>query len=118
MTLGHIIDQVPQPVKRFIRYGSWRRARTTLTSLLPRECGYLFFRFPWTVISSALLPSLHSYAVCRSFSNSLLWACCIRRAASVSLRAPAMRLRALMLSFGRRYCAGLSSPNKLSSGVW
>jgi hypothetical protein len=63
-------------------------------------------------------PSFRFHPVGRSFSNSLLFACCMRRAASVSLRAPAMRFKALMLSPWRKYCAGLSSANKVSSGVW
>src|SRR5208282_5703352 len=69
-------------------------------------------------ISSALFPRHWFYAVSRSFSNNLLFACCMRRAASVSLRAPAMRFRALMLSPWRRNCAGFSSASRVSSGVW
>ena len=53
----------------------------------------------------------------RNCSNSLLFACCMRWAASVSLRAAAMRFRAVTLSPGRRYCAGLWSASSVSSGV-
>jgi len=59
-----------------------------------------------------------AYAVSRSFSNSLLFASRIRRAASVSLMAAATRFSAFMLSPSRRYCAGLSSSDRVSSGVW
>ena len=61
---------------------------------------------------------LRSYAVSRSFSNSLLFASCIRRAASVSLMAAATLFSALILSPSRRYCAGLSNSDSVSSGVW
>jgi hypothetical protein len=57
------------------------------------------------------------YAVSFSCSNSLLLARCIRTAASVSLRAPAMRFSVSTLIPGRRYCAGLSSASRVSSGV-
>jgi hypothetical protein len=57
------------------------------------------------------------HALSRSWSKSLVLACCMRRAASVSLIVPAMRFRALMLSPGRRYCAGESSLSRVSSGV-
>jgi len=50
-------------------------------------------------------------------SNMLYLACCMRRAASVSLMVAATRLRALMLSPGRRNCCGRSSESSFSNGV-
>ena len=57
------------------------------------------------------------YALSRKRGKSFALACCMRRAASVSLRAAAMRLRAFMVSPGRRYGAGLCSASRVSSGV-
>ena len=50
-------------------------------------------------------------------SNIVLLACCMRRAASVSLMVAATRLSALMLSPGRRNCCGRSSESSFSNGV-
>ncbi len=58
-----------------------------------------------------------AYALSRSVSNSFAFACCMRRAASVSLRAAATLFSALMLSPSRRYCAGFSNNDRVSSGV-
>jgi len=63
----------------------------------------------------ALLPVVHAdLLIC---SNMLCFASCMRRAASVSLMVAATRLRALMLSPGRRNCCGRSSESSFSSGV-
>ena len=83
-----------------------------------RETCFIVFRaFHRPPFPRPFLIDLRSYAVSRIFSNSLLLACCIRRAASVSLMAAATRFKALMLSPWRRYCAGLSNSNRVSSGV-
>ena len=59
----------------------------------------------------ALLPVVHAdLLIC---SNMLCFASCMRRAASVSLMVAATRLRALMLSPGRRNCCGRSSESSL-----
>ena len=50
-------------------------------------------------------------------SNMVYLACCICRAASVSLMVAATRLSAFMLSPGRRNCCGRSSESSFSSGV-
>jgi hypothetical protein len=78
----------------------------------------VFPGFPQTAISSALLPSYRSYVLSRNRSNSFAFASCIRRAASVSLMAAATLFSALMLSPSRRYCAGFSNNDRVSSGVW
>jgi hypothetical protein len=57
------------------------------------------------------------YALSRKRGKSFALACCMRRAAPVSLRGAAMRLRAFMVSPGRRYGAGLCSASRVSSGV-
>ena len=62
-----------------------------------------------------LLPEVHAdLIIC---SNMLFLACCIRRAASVSLMVAATRLSALMLSPGRRNCCGCLSESSFSKGV-
>jgi len=60
---------------------------------------------------------LRFYAVSRMRSKSFALACCMRRAASVSLMAAATLFSAFMLNPSRRYCAGLSSNDRVSSGV-
>src|SRR5665213_951363 len=61
----------------------------------------------WRVVHADLL-------IC---SNMVLLACCIRRAASVSLIDAATRLSAATLSPGRRNCCGRLSESKVSNGV-
>ena len=62
-----------------------------------------------------LLPRVHAdLLIC---SNMVYFACCIRCAASVSLMFAATRLRALMLSPGRRNCCGRWSESSFSKGV-
>jgi len=51
-------------------------------------------------------------------ANSLLLACCICRAAAVSLAALAIRSRAPIVCPGLRYLAALGSFWKVSQGVW
>jgi len=58
------------------------------------------------------------FAGSRNSSNNLRFACCMRWAASVSLRVAAMRCKTATVSPGRRYCAGLGKANSVSSGVW
>src|SRR5208337_794790 len=53
----------------------------------------------------------------RKGAKSRRLACCMRAAASVSLRIPAMRCKTAGVSPGRRYCAGLGKANRVSSGV-
>jgi len=50
-------------------------------------------------------------------SNMVFLACCIRRAASVSLMVAATRLSVARLSPGRRNCCGRSSDSSFSNGV-
>ena len=64
------------------------------------------------------LEAFFPHAVLRNWSKSLCLACCMRRAASVSLMSPAMRCRVATVRPGRRYCWGLGSDNSVSSGVW
>src|SRR5208337_524765 len=54
----------------------------------------------------------------RKWAKSWRLACCMRCAASVSLRVPAMRCKTATVSPGRRYCAGLGKASSVSSGVW
>src|ERR1035437_8658946 len=62
-----------------------------------------------------LLPGAHAdLLIC---SNMVFLACCIRRAASVSLMDAATRLSTPMLSPGRRNCCGRSSDSSFSNGV-
>jgi hypothetical protein len=62
-----------------------------------------------------LLPEVHAdFPIC---SNMVYLACCMRRAASVSLIDAATRFSAAMLSPGRRNCCGRSSESSFSSGV-
>jgi hypothetical protein len=63
----------------------------------------------------ALRPMVHAdLLIC---SNMVYLACCMRRAASVSLMDAATRLRAATVSPGRRNCCGRSSESSFSSGV-
>ena len=64
------------------------------------------------------LPQRHaSYADFLICSNIVFLACCMRRAASVSLMEAATRFSAAMESPGRRNCCGRSSESSFSSGV-
>ena len=65
--------------------GLWKGRKTALS-------------FSGLSIDRHFLRPLSFYAVSRNRSNSLFLASCVRRAASVSLSAAAMRFRALMLS--------------------
>ena len=58
------------------------------------------------------------HPILRNCSKSLCLACCMRRAASVSLMSPAMRSSVATMRPGRRYCWGLGSFNSVSRGVW
>src|ERR1039457_3485425 len=53
----------------------------------------------------------------RNCSKSLRLACCMRWAASVSLRAAAMRCKTATVSPGRKYCAVWDMACSVSSGV-
>ena len=53
----------------------------------------------------------------RNCSNSLRLACCMRWAASVSLRVATMRCKTARVSPGRRYCWGWGRASSVSSGV-
>src|ERR1019366_176319 len=62
-----------------------------------------------------LLPEVHAdLLIC---SNIEFLACCIRRAASVSLMVAATRLSAATVIPGRRNCCGRLSESSVSSGV-
>ena len=98
------------------------------------ECGNRFYRFPRFVgrleNSIIVFRAFHKPSFPRSTStaagvhadflicsNMVFLACCIRRAASVSLMVAATRLRALMVSPGRRNCCGRWSESSFSKGV-
>jgi hypothetical protein len=62
-----------------------------------------------------LRPRVHAhFPIC---SNMVFLACCMRRAASVSLMVAATRLSAATVNPGRRNCCGRSSESSFSSGV-
>ena len=63
-----------------------------------------------------MLPARHADFLISS--NMVHFACCMRRAASVSLMVAATRLSAARLSPGRRNCCGRSSESSFSSGVF
>ena len=98
------------------------------------ECGNRFYRFPRFVgraeNSIIVFRAFHKPSFPRSTStaagvhadflissNIVYLACCMRRAASVSLMVAATRLSAARLSPGRRNCCGRSSESSFSNGV-